>query len=93
MIIRADQADTGMLSQVIADAFLDLAPCQWLIGDRAARQAIFPGYFGMYVVHAMTEGLVYTTADRTAAALWIPGTGPAEPSEEYHEQLAPACTR
>jgi ribosomal protein S18 acetylase RimI-like enzyme len=42
----------------------------------------------MYVVHALTGGFVYTNADRTAAALWIPGTGPAEPSQEYDEQLA-----
>jgi len=88
LIVRADQADIEVLSQVITDAFLDLAPSRWLIGDRAARQAIFPGFFGMYVVHALTGGVVYTTADRTAAALWIPGTGPAEPSQEYDEQLA-----
>ena len=87
-IVRADQADTGILTQVIADAFLDLAPSQWLIADRAARQAIFPGFFGMYVVHAMTRGIVYTTPDRTAAALWTPGTGPDEPSQEYDGQLA-----
>ena len=88
MIIRADQADTAILSQLIAEAFLDLAPSQWLIPDRTARQAIFPAFFGMYVVHAMTRGIVYTTPDRTAAALWIPSTGPAEASEEYDEQLA-----
>ena len=61
-----------MLSQVIADAFFDLAPCRWLIDDLAARREIFPGFFRMYVEHAMADGLVYTTAGRTAAALWIP---------------------
>jgi GNAT superfamily N-acetyltransferase len=33
-------------------------------------------------------GRCYTTPDRTAAALWIPGTGPAEPPEDCDEELA-----
>jgi len=88
LITRAGTDDVEVLSQVIADAFLDLAPCQWLIADRDARRVIFPDYFGMYVVHAITDGLVYTTADRGAAALWIPRTGPAEPTEAGDELLA-----
>jgi len=88
VIVRAGETDIDVLSQVIADAFLDLVPCRWLIADRAARHDIFPRYFRMYVVHAMADGLVDTTPDRTAAALWIPGTGPAEPPEGYDEELA-----
>jgi hypothetical protein len=42
-IIRAGEADIEVLSQVIADAFFPLAPCEWLIPDQAARRAIFPG--------------------------------------------------
>jgi GNAT superfamily N-acetyltransferase len=87
-LVRAGEADIDVLSQLIADAFLDLPPCQWLIADRTARREIFPRFFRMYVVHAMTDGLVYTTSDRTAAALWIPGTGPAVPPEDYDEELA-----
>lgn len=87
-LVRASETDVDVLSQVIADAFLDLAPCQWLIADRTARREIFPRYFRMYVVHAMADGLVYTTPGRTAAALWIPGTGPAVPPEDYDEELA-----
>jgi GNAT superfamily N-acetyltransferase len=87
-LVRASETDIDVLSQVIADAFLDLAPCQWLMADRKARRDIFPGFFRMYVVHAMTDGLVYTTPDRTAAALWIPATGPAVPPEGYDEELA-----
>jgi hypothetical protein len=44
-IIRAGEADTGVLAQVIADAFFDLAVCRWLIPDGPARRAAFPGYF------------------------------------------------
>jgi GNAT superfamily N-acetyltransferase len=88
-IVRAGEADIGVLSQVIADAFFTLAPCQWLIGDQAARRAIFPGYFRMYVEHAMADGLVHTTPARDAAALWLPlGPQLPEPPDGYDEHLA-----
>jgi hypothetical protein len=93
-VVRAHDADTGVLSQVIADAFTDLAPCHWLIGDPAARRAILPGYFRMLVEHAMADGAVYTTTGRTAAALWIP-VRPEGPGQRggYGEQLAEVTGR
>jgi GNAT superfamily N-acetyltransferase len=88
-IVRAGEADIEMLSQVIADAFFPLAPCQWLIPDEAARRSIFPGYFRMYVEHAMANGLMHTTPGRDAAALWIPlGPQLPEPPNGYDEHLA-----
>jgi len=88
-IVRAGPADIDVLSQVIANAFFALAPCRWLIPDEAARREILPGFFSMYVGHAMAGGLVQTTAERTAAALWIP-IGPAGPQQPdgYDERLA-----
>jgi len=88
-IVAAGEADIEVLSQVIADAFFPLAPCQWLIGDENARRDIFPSYFRMYVEHAMADGIVHTTPGRDAAALWIPlGTEPAGPPGGYDEHLA-----
>jgi GNAT superfamily N-acetyltransferase len=87
-ITRADEADTGVLAQVIAEAFFPLAVCRWLIPDGAARRAAFPSYFQFYVEHAIADGLVETTPDRAAAALWIPGTGPGTPPDSYTERLA-----
>jgi GNAT superfamily N-acetyltransferase len=88
-IVPAGETDIEVLSQVIADAFFPLAPCQWLIGDQAARRDILPGYFRMYVEHAMADGLVHTTPGRDAAALWIPlGTQLPEPPDGYGEHLA-----
>jgi GNAT superfamily N-acetyltransferase len=87
-IVRAGEADIEVLTDVIAEAFFPLAPCQWLIPDQAARRAIFPGYFRMYVEHALADGLVQMTPDRAAAALWIPGTGPTAPPAGYTERLA-----
>jgi GNAT superfamily N-acetyltransferase len=56
--------------------------------DGAIRRAAFPGYFQLYVEHAIEDGLVETTPDRAAAALWIPGDGPGAPPEGYTERLA-----
>jgi GNAT superfamily N-acetyltransferase len=84
-------ADADVLSQVIADAFHDLAPSRWLIAHPAGRRAVFPAYFGLYVAHALDTGIVHTTHDRTAVALWLPvsDSGPAQPAD-YEQQLAAA---
>lgn len=71
-VVPADVADVGALSRLIAIAFHDLAPSRWLISDSGVRREIFPGYFRIYVEHALAEGVVHTTPDRAAAALWLP---------------------
>jgi GNAT superfamily N-acetyltransferase len=92
-VIPADAADLDTLSQVIAGAFHDLAPSRWLIDDPAARREIFPGYFRIYVEHAMASGVVHTTPDRTAAALWIPvGEDGPSPPLDYDARLAVATS-
>jgi len=75
-VICAGAADLDVLSQVIADAFCDLAPSRWLIPGQATRRQVFPGYFRLYAEHALARGVVHTTPGRTAAALWIPAGGP-----------------
>lgn len=90
-VIAAQPSDLDVLSGVIASAFHDLAASAWLIADQAARREIFPGYFKILIEHAFTCGLVYTTADRDAAALWVPvGSGPPAPPVRYAERLAAA---
>ncbi len=54
VIVRAGEADIGVLAQVIAEAFFPLAVCGWLIPDGTARRAAFPAYFRLYVEHAIT---------------------------------------
>jgi GNAT superfamily N-acetyltransferase len=90
-VIRATPEDTGTLSDVIAAAFHDLPPSRWLIVDPAARRDVFPGYFRLYVEHAMADGLVHTTLARDAVALWLPA-GPGAPGGPpgYSERLAAA---
>jgi GNAT superfamily N-acetyltransferase len=87
-VVIADGTSAGVLSQVIADAFADLAVSRWLIPDQAARHRIFPGYFRLYVEHALADGIVCTTPGQDAVALWLPaGEQPAPPSEGYDERL------
>ena len=89
-VVRAGERDLEILSQVIADAFHDLAVSQWLIPDPDSRRAIFPGYFRILLQHTLDAGLVSTTQQRTAAALWLPATGPTPPHDGYAGQLAEA---
>jgi GNAT superfamily N-acetyltransferase len=86
-VILAGAADVGVLGEVIADAFFDLPPSRWLIPDPGARRAIFPGYFRLIIEGALGSGVVQTTPDRDAAALWIPADA-AAPLPDYPERLA-----
>lgn len=87
---RAGPGDADTLAHVIADAFLGLEVSQWLVPDPRSRHAIFPGYFRIYVDHALAEGLVLTTPARDATALWIRvgPDGPGGPPEGYDDRLA-----
>jgi GNAT superfamily N-acetyltransferase len=88
-VVLADATCAGVLSQVIADAFFDLTVSRWLIPYPAARRRIFPGYFRLYVKHALADGLVCTTPAQDAVALWLPaGDEPGTPPEDYDERLA-----
>jgi GNAT superfamily N-acetyltransferase len=93
-VVSAGPGDIDVLSEVIAEAFLTLPPSRWLIDDPAARRQILPSYFGIYVEHALTTGIVHTTPDRTAAALWLPtGPTPAGPPPGYDQRLAAVTGR
>jgi hypothetical protein len=70
-VVTVGAADLDALSRLIAEAFHPLAPSQWLIPDPAARREIFPSYFRLYAEHALAHGVIHTTPDRAAVALWI----------------------
>ena len=90
-VVPADVADAGALSQLIADAFHDLPQSCWLIPDQDARRAIMPGYFRIYVDHALANGVVHTTPGRAGVALWLPvGVHPPAPGPDYAARLAAA---
>jgi len=88
VFMTSAEADIDVLSGVIAGAFHDLAVSRWLITDPDARRARYPGYFRLHVESAMQHGVVYTTPERDAVALWFESTGPAVPPDSYPGQLA-----
>ena len=90
-VIPASGADNSAVSAVIAEAFHDLPPSHWLIADDTVRRQIFPAYFQIYVEHALARGVVHTTADRSAAALWLPVPGESPPG--YRSRLTAVTGR
>jgi GNAT superfamily N-acetyltransferase len=88
-VIPAGTADLDALGRLIAEAFHDLPPSRWLIPDGDARREVLPGYFRLFVEHALATGVVHTVPDRTAVALWLPGGGDAAaPPADYDARLA-----
>ncbi len=89
-MILADDTCAEALSQVIADAFHDLAVSRWPIPDPAARRHLYPGYFRrIHLDHALAAGIVHTTPAQDAAALWLPaGQEPPGPPDGYDNHLA-----
>ncbi|HZR54757.1 MAG TPA: GNAT family N-acetyltransferase [Streptosporangiaceae bacterium] len=88
-VVRADYDDIELLSHLIADACHDLPASRWLVSSPGLRRRIFPRYFTLHVEHAMTDGVVYTTHARDAAALWHPvGDEPADPLPWSEQRLA-----
>jgi GNAT superfamily N-acetyltransferase len=93
-VIPATPADADAVTQVIAEAFHDLVPSRWLIADAAARRQVFPAYFAIFTGHALATGTVYTTPERTGAALWLPiGPDGPQPPPGYGEKLAEVTGR
>ncbi len=93
-VVPADAGDLDALSQVIAKAFHDLPQSQWLIGDPGARAAVLPAYFRILAGHALAHGVVHTTTDRAAAALWLPaGPGTTGEPDDYPGLLAAVTGR
>ena len=89
LVVRAESGDLEVLSGVVAEAFFDLAPSRWLVPDPDARRVMFPAYFGLYLEQAFARGVVWTTAERAGAALWLPAGGePVPQAADYGSRLA-----
>jgi hypothetical protein len=71
VVVRADWADRDVLSQLVADAFKNLAPSRWLITDPDARDRVFPGYFRICLEHALAPRC-WTPATTTSTATACP---------------------
>jgi GNAT superfamily N-acetyltransferase len=81
----ATMTDVHLLGRVIADAFADLEQNLWLVPDIEARQHVFPGYFALQVELGIRSGVVHTTVERDAVAVWLPVEDGAVPSLPGYE--------
>lgn len=90
-LIAAEPAQAERLAEVIAAAFHSLEPCAWLVPHPLQRRETLPGYFRILVDHAFATGLVHTTEQVDAVALWLPvgADGPSTP-EDYLARLKQA---
>lgn len=79
----ADRADAA-IAELIAAAFHPLDVARWLIADDRERADVFPGYFRILLDHALDHGLVQTTTDRHAAAVWLPSDAPLPTDYDAH---------
>jgi GNAT superfamily N-acetyltransferase len=89
-IARAQPRDTDALTSAIAEAFLPIAPCRWLLPEESDRARLLPRLLHLDVEDALAHGTVYTTPWRDAAALWLARDldRPAQPFD--HERVAAA---
>ncbi|MDM4718359.1 GNAT family N-acetyltransferase [Micromonospora sp. WMMA1363] len=89
---RLGPAETRLVAERIAQAFLVLDAPRWLVPDEGGRETVLAGQFEILVDHAMRHGLVLGTAERAGVAVWFPSVGDSVPSpKDYDRRLAAAC--
>ncbi|WFE61092.1 GNAT family N-acetyltransferase [Micromonospora sp. WMMD712] len=89
---RLGPAETRLVAERIAEAFLVLPATHWLVPDAARRRPVLADNFEILVSHAMAHGQVHATADRAGVAVWFPQTGDdVGPPADYDARLAAAC--
>ena len=70
---QADGADRAPVSAALADAFFDDPVMSWILQDDASRIRRLQGLFGTLLRgHYLPLGTVWTTAEKSGAALWAP---------------------
>lgn len=68
----ANAADGAVLTRVLCQAFDDDPVMNWILRQDAARAAAFEWMFRLSLALTLPHRHVYTTDDRSAAALWTP---------------------
>lgn len=91
-LVRAHAEDAGWVADLIGKAFHPLEVARWLVPDPQRRVQIMPANFRIIVEHALLHGLVRSTADRSAVAVWFArDSGPLPEPTAYPLRLAAAC--
>lgn len=81
---------TDPIASLIAEAFYDIAPAQWIVPDDAVRRQMLAAQFEILVDHARKFGQVHLDDDGDAVAVWFDNTAEVPEIENYDERLAVA---
>jgi len=81
----------GVIAGVIAEAFDEIAPAQWIVPDDRVRRGLLAAQFEILVEHAGQHGRVHTLSDDDgrveAVAVWYDNTADVPDIERYDERL------
>jgi hypothetical protein len=88
-IVRADETDAGAIITILSTGFQNDPVSRWLFPDDDARERLHPKFFGPFVKMALEDGEIYTTEDRSGAALWFPVTAHHEDQPGLGELYEP----
>jgi GNAT superfamily N-acetyltransferase len=88
--------DTDEITRLLADAMGDGPVARWLMPDTTIRREQSPGYFRIFVEHAIRYGEVYANVDEVSGdlagvALWFPFTSLIPPPVDYDVRLKDIC--
>lgn len=87
----ATHDDRDRVVDILVGAFHDDPTWSWAFPDPAARPEQYRQFWGLFVDGALRYPDVWLTADRSAAAVWIPPGG-TDMSEEQEAMVEPLVT-
>ena len=88
-IVLADETDAEAVITILSTGFQNDPVSRWLFPDDDARERLHPDFFRPFVQMALEDGEIYTTEDRSGAALWFPVTGHHEDQPGLGELYEP----
>ena len=88
-IVRADETDADAIITILSTGFQNDPVSRWLFPDDDARKRLHPEFFRPFVLMTLEDGEIYTTEDRSGAALWLPVAGRHEDEPGLGELYEP----
>jgi GNAT superfamily N-acetyltransferase len=72
VVVRATATDSHTITSVLSVGFMQDPMHRWLFPDETERARLHPAFFAPLAAMALKDGEVWTTEDRSCAALWLP---------------------
>ena len=71
-VVRAAESDAEVITTILSTGFQQDPVSSWLFPGDDDRARLHPLFFRPFVDMALADGEIYTTDDRSGAALWLP---------------------